>query len=260
MSDIDLSVDFSRIVLKNPVMAASGIMGFGDEYRGLIDYEKIGGIFTKSITPKPHEGNEPPRIAESSCGLLNSIGLQNPGVNQFLKSYPKKLKALGTNVFVSIAGFDMEDFAEVAEKLCYEDWIAGFELNISCPNISYGGEQFGVSPGLSAQIVRSVRSITSKFLSVKLTPQAPDISKVAYECINAGADAVSMINTVKAVKIDVEKFRPELSKIFCGLSGPAIKPIALCKILEVYKKNFMLINCMKFNHTLIASRTNLKVL
>jgi len=235
LADVNLSVDLERIVLKNPVTVASGIIGFGDEYAELIDYEKIGGIFTKSLTLNPHQGNEPPRIAESSSGLLNTIGLQNPGVDDFIKKYSPKLKSLGTKILVSVAGFDKDDFAKVVEKLECQDWISGYEINISCPNVCAGGEQFGTSPDLSSYIVKSVRKITSKFISAKLTPQAPDMSKVTYECVSAGADAVSMINTIRAVKIDVDNFRPALSRLFCGLSGPAIKPIALCRVLEVYR-------------------------
>ncbi|MCL5985941.1 MAG: dihydroorotate dehydrogenase [Actinobacteria bacterium] len=235
MADIDLSVDLGKIVLKNPVTAASGIVGFGDEYTGLIDYEKIGGIFIKSLTLNPYHGNEPPRIAESSSGLLNTIGLQNPGVDDFIEKYSPKLSSLNTKIFVSVAGFDEKDFASAVEKLDGQDWISGYEINISCPNVCAGGEQFGTSPELSSHIVKSVRMVTSKFISAKLTPQAPDISKVAYECISSGVDAVSMINTIRAVKIDVDNIRPALSRLFCGLSGPAIKPIALCKVLEVYR-------------------------
>jgi dihydroorotate dehydrogenase (NAD+) catalytic subunit len=235
LTDINLSVDLGRIVLKNPVTAASGIVGFGDEYAELINFKEIGGIFTKSLTLYPYHGNEPPRIAESSSGLLNTIGLQNPGVDDFIKKYSTELKSLGTKIFVSVAGFDKDDFVKVVEKIECQDWISGYEINISCPNINAGGEQFGSSPEQSSYIVKSVRKITSKFISAKMTPQAQDISKVTYECICAGADAVSMINSIRAVKIDVDNFRPALSKLFCGLSGPAIKPIALCKVLEVYR-------------------------
>jgi len=235
LAEINLNVDLGRIELKNPVTAASGIIGFGDEYADLINFKDIGGIFTKSITLNPHHGNDTPRIVESPSGLLNTIGIQNPGVDNFIKKYSSRLKSLGTKVFISVAGFHKDEFADIVEKLECLNWISGYEINISCPNIQEGGEQFGLSPEQSAYIIKSIRKTTSKFISAKLTPQAARISKVAYECISAGADAISMINTIKAVKIDINNFKPALSRLICGLSGPAIKPISLCKVLEVYR-------------------------
>lgn len=226
MSGPDLSVDLGGIALRNPVLTASGTFGYGTELAPFLDLRRLGGIVTKSLTLEPRSGNLPRRIAETQGGMLNAIGLENVGVDAFLR---EKLPALHPDVVVvaSVFGTEVEQYAEVCERLSTSTRVAGVEINASCPHVKSGGIEFGQNPRLLADLVRGVRRATSRPLLVKLSPNVTSIAEMATVCEGEGADALSLINTLQALEVDVETRRPVLRNVLGGLSGPAIRPVAL---------------------------------
>jgi dihydroorotate dehydrogenase (NAD+) catalytic subunit len=230
----DLSVTIAGVRLKNPVIAASGTFGYGREYGDLIDVSRLGGICTKGLTLNPRPGNTGIRVWETPSGLLNSIGLENPGVRAFIETELPRLRELGPAVIANLSGASVEEYAEAAALLNASS-VDMIELNISCPNVKAGGMAFGLDPEAAASVTGPVRRASgSKPLMVKLSPNAPDLAAVARSCVNAGADALSLVNTFKAMAIDVKNRKPVFDNISAGLSGPAIKPIALRMVWELY--------------------------
>lgn len=229
----DLSVDIAGIKLKNPVMAASGTCGYGEELSAYIDLNSLGAIVVKGLCLKPKSGNPTPRIVETPCGMLNSIGLENVGVDGFIQDKLPFLKKFDLPVFVNFFGNSVEEYGEVARRLDGVSGIAGLELNISCPNVKRGGIAFGVDPKEASKVVKIVKGATKLPLITKLSPNVTDIKVMAKAVEEAGTDAISLINTLAAMVIDVEKRRPKLANITGGLSGPAIKPIAVRMVWEV---------------------------
>lgn len=235
--DVDISVDFAGIKLKNPVFTASGTCGYADELEDFMDVNLLGGLITKSITLSPRAGNPTPRIVETDSGMLNAIGLANIGLERFISEKLGLIEQLSTAVFVNVAGETIGDYVAVTERLAGEKAISGFELNISCPNVKQGGITFGTEPGQVAEITSSVKAVTGgKPLIVKLTPTVTDISVTARAAVEAGADALSLVNTFTAMVVDVEQKRPVLANRTGGLSGPAIKPIAVYMVNKVYNE------------------------
>ena len=232
---IDLSVEIGEIRFKNPILTASGTFGYGSEAARLYDVNILGGIVTKTITRAERAGNPPPRIAETPSGALNSIGLANVGIDKFIKEKLPFLKSLSTNIIVNIAGESEDDFLFLIDRLEEHDEILGFELNLSCPNVS-GGLDFGIDPILAYKIVSSSKKRSQKCIIPKLTPNITDITVVAKAVEDAGADAISLINTVIGMGVNAKTGRPLLSKIMGGLSGPAIKPIALAMVYSTAQK------------------------
>jgi dihydroorotate dehydrogenase (NAD+) catalytic subunit len=229
---LDLGVDLGRgLRLGSPVMLASGTFGYGFD-APLVDRSAVGAIFTKGTTPKPRAGNAPTRIAETPSGMLNAIGLQNPGVDAVAREYAPVWAAWDLAVIVNVAGDSVDDYVAVARRLDQVPGIAGLELNISCPNVA-NGLQFGVDPGLAAEVTGAVRRVTGLPLIVKLTPNVTDIVAIGRAVETAGADAVSAINTYVGMTIDVRRRRPVLSRMSGGLSGPAIKPLALQAVWQL---------------------------
>jgi len=221
------------LLLANPVMTASGTFGYGTEYSHLFDIQKLGAIVCKGTTLQPREGNPQPRLAETPCGLLNSIGLQNIGVKALIKEKAPIWAGWRVPVIVNIVGETIDDYAQLAEKLDGVAGISGIEVNIGCPNIKAGGAEFGAKPKSAAEVTAAVKAATSLPVLVKLTPNTTDIAEVAKAVAEAGADAISLINTLKGMAIDITRRRPLLGGITGGLSGPAIKPVALCMVYEV---------------------------
>ncbi|MDR2619187.1 MAG: dihydroorotate dehydrogenase [Treponema sp.] len=233
LNDPDLRVSIAGLRLKNPVIAASGTFGYGKEYRGLLDIAALGGICTKGLTLNPRPGNEGTRLHETPSGLLNSIGLENPGIKVFIEKELPALRELGPAVIANLSGSSIEEYAQGA-ALLNSSSIDMIELNISCPNVKAGGMAFGLDPDTAYSVVRQVRrSAEDKPLMVKLSPNAPDLPGVAKSCVAAGADALSLVNTFKAMAIDVKKRKPVFENISAGLSGPAIRPIALRMVWEL---------------------------
>jgi dihydroorotate dehydrogenase (NAD+) catalytic subunit len=231
----DLSIEFAGLKLANPVFTASGTCGYADELADFFDINLLGGFITKSITAKPRKGNPDPRIVETDSGMLNAIGLANIGLQKFIEEKIPIIEKFKPAVFVNIAGETIDEYITVAEKLSKEKAIAGFELNISCPNVKKGGITFGTEPEQVEQITRAIKAVSGdKVLMVKLTPSVTDISEIAQAAVNAGADALSLINTFTAMAIDIETQRPVLANRTGGLSGPAIKPIAVYLVNKVY--------------------------
>jgi len=234
---VDMQVKFAGLMLKNPVMLASGTCGYSDELAAFMDLNRLGGLITKSITPLPRKGNPTPRIVETDAGMLNAIGLANIGLEGFIREKIPILETLDTVVFVNVAGQTIEDYVQVAERLAEQKAVSGFELNISCPNVKEGGITFGKEPAQIEKITRAVKKVCgTKPLMVKLTPLVTDIAATARAAVEAGADALSLINTFTAMAIDPWRRRPVLANRTGGLSGPAIKPIALYLVNEVYTK------------------------
>ncbi|MBI5585996.1 MAG: dihydroorotate dehydrogenase [Deltaproteobacteria bacterium] len=223
----DLSVTIAGIRMKNPVLTASGTFGYGQEYAPYFDLKELGGLVTKGISLEPMAGNPPPRICETPSGMLNAIGLQNVGVEAFLKDKLPYLAKLGIPVIVNVLGHSLKEYAEVARRLDGQKGIAGLEINISCPNVAQGGLSFGADPRLAARVVARVRAVTRLPLITKLTPQVSDICCIARAVEVAGSDAVSLINTIPGMAVDIQTRRSRLGRINGGLSGPAIKPVAL---------------------------------
>ena len=229
----DLNINIGKLQLKNPVMTASGTFGYGSEYSDFLDLSRIGGIIVKGTTIRARQGNPYPRMAETSSGMLNAVGLQNKGVDYFINHIYPTVKDIDTNLIVNVSGSTVEEYVETAEKLNSLENIQAIELNISCPNVKEGGMAFGTNCLSAAQVVRAVRMAYKKELIVKLSPNVTDISEIALAVEAEGADSVSLINTVLGMAIDSEKRKPVLSTITGGLSGPAIKPIALRMVWEV---------------------------
>ena len=230
----DISVTIAGVRLQNPVIAASGTFGYGSEYAGLIDVSRLGGICTKGLTLHPRPGNAGTRIWETAAGLLNSIGLENPGIPAFIETELPRLRQLGPAVIANLSGSTLEEYTEGAALLNASS-VDLIELNISCPNVKAGGMTFGLEAEAAASVTASVRrALTGKPLMVKLSPNAPDIAAVARACVKAGADALSLVNTFKAMAIDIQNRRPVFANISAGLSGPAVKPIALRMVWELY--------------------------
>jgi dihydroorotate dehydrogenase (NAD+) catalytic subunit len=221
-----MSVDICGVRLKNPLIAASGTFGFGGEYGELYDISSWGAIAVKGLTNEPRDGNPPHRIAETASGVLNSVGLQNPGVDAFIRDELPRLTALGVPVIANVAGASAEDYTEAVRKLSGAP-IAIVELNISCPNVKRGGAQFGARPDTAAAVTAAVRKVCAHPLMVKLSPNVADIAEIARAVSEAGADAISLINTITGMAIDARTRRPVLANVIGGLSGPAIKPVAL---------------------------------
>lgn len=221
------------LLLKNPVMTASGTFGYGTEYSHIFDIQKLGAIICKGTTLKPREGNPQPRLFETASGILNSIGLQNMGVKALIKEKAPIWAGWKVPVLVNIAGGTVAEYAQLAAELDGVAGISGIEVNISCPNIKAGGAAFGANPKSAARVTAAVRAATSLPIIVKLTPNTGDIARVAAAVAEAGADAISLINAPKGIAIDIAKRRPVLSNIVGGLSGPAIKPVALFMVYEV---------------------------
>jgi dihydroorotate dehydrogenase (NAD+) catalytic subunit len=231
----DLSVTIAGVRLQNPVIAASGTFGYGGEYADIIDVPRLGGICTKGLTLHPRPGNAGIRVWETAAGLLNSIGLENPGIPAFIETYLPRLRGLGPAVIANLSGSTIEEYAAGA-ALLNAAGVDMIELNISCPNVKAGGMAFGLEPEAAAAVTAPVRTAAADTpLMVKLSPNAPDIAAVARACVNAGADALSLVNTFKAMAIDTRQRRPVFDHISAGLSGPAIKPIALRMVWELYE-------------------------
>lgn len=230
---VDLKVKLGKLQMKNPVMTASGTFGYGTEYSDFIDISRIGGIIVKGTTLRSRQGNAYPRMAETPSGMLNAVGLQNKGVDYFIDQIYPTIKDIDTNIFVNVSGSTVEDYIITAEKLNYLDKIPGIELNISCPNVKEGGMAFGTSCLAAAQVVKEVRRVYKNELMVKLSPNVTDISEIALAVEAEGADSISLINTLLGMAIDAEKRKPILSTITGGLSGPAVKPIALRMVWQV---------------------------
>jgi len=231
---IDLSVDIAGVKLKNPVMAASGTFGYGREYEGLLDISALGAICTKGLTLNPRQGNEGIRLHETPSGLMNSIGLQNPGIRAFIENELPTLNKLGPKVIANLSGGTEEEYVKGAVMLNASP-VDILELNISCPNVKAGGMAFGLNPEDAGAITALVRrAAPDKPLMVKLTPNAPDLNAVALACVKAGADALSLVNTFKALAIDIKTGKPIFDNVFAGLSGPCIRPIALRMLWELY--------------------------
>ena len=229
----DLSVNIAGLRLKNPVMTASGTFGYGLEFQDFVDLKDIGAIIVKGTTLYPRQGNAYPRMAETAHGMLNCVGLQNRGVEYFCNQIYPRIKDIQTNILVNVSGSTPEDYAECAEKIDALEHIPAIELNISCPNVKHGGMAFGTTTSGAASVVSAVRQVYHKTLIVKLSPNVTSISEIALAVQDAGADAVSLINTLMGMAIDVEKRRRVLSIGTGGLSGPAIKPVALRMVYEV---------------------------
>ena len=233
-SGVDLTVDLGRgLVLRNPFLVASGTFGYGTEYADVVDVERLGAICSKGTTLRPRQGNPPPRVTETPAGMLNSIGLQNPGVDGVLDKYGPTWASWNVPVIVNVAGESVEDYVEVARRLDGQPGVAGIELNISCPNVGAGGLQFALDAGAASQVTAAVRRATDLPLMVKLSPAATDVRGIARGIEDAGADAISAVNTLPGLAIDRVRRRPLLGNTFGGLSGPALKPVALRVVYEV---------------------------
>jgi dihydroorotate dehydrogenase (NAD+) catalytic subunit len=231
----DLSVQIGQLKLKNPIMTASGTFGYGTEYSELMDINRLGAIITKTVTLEPRDGNPMPRIAETPGGMLNSIGLANVGIDCFLKEKLPVLEPFQSALIVNIAGSTVDAYRKVVEQLNKQNRIDGFEINISCPNVERGGLAFGTDPDITREIVRQIRDATPKTIIVKLTPNVTDIVAIAQAAVDGGADSLSLINTVLGMGVDIKTRKPLLGRVTGGLSGPAIKPIALAKLYAVFK-------------------------
>lgn len=231
---IDLKVDINHLSFKNPVLTASGTFGYGLEFEDFIDINRLGGIIVKGTTGQHREGNPYPRMAETASGMLNAVGLQNKGVDVFINDIYPKIQHFKTNVIVNVSGSTIEEYIEVAEKINSLEHIPAIELNISCPNVKQGGMLFGTQCSSAEKVVGAVRNVYHKTLIVKLSPNVTNISEIAQAAEYAGADSVSLINTMLGMAIDAESQRPKLSTITGGLSGPAIKPIALRMVWQVF--------------------------
>ena len=231
----DLSVNINKLQLKNPVMTASGTFGYGPEFADFIPLEGLGGIIVKGTTLKPREGNDYPRMVETASGMLNCVGLQNKGVDYFCEHIYPEIKDIDTNMIVNVSGSSPEDYAECAARINELDNIPAIELNISCPNVRQGGMAFGVTCAGAASVVKAVRARYDKTMIVKLSPNVTDIAEIARAVEAEGADSVSLINTLMGMAIDIEKRKPLLSINTGGLSGPAVKPVALRMVWQVAK-------------------------
>jgi dihydroorotate dehydrogenase (NAD+) catalytic subunit len=230
----DLSLNIAGVRLRNPVIAASGTFGYGQEYKGLLDITGLGGICTKGLTLNPRSGNTGTRLHETPSGLMNSIGLENIGIRAFIETELRRLRDMGPVVIANLSGGTISEYVKGARLLDVSD-VEIIELNISCPNVKAGGMAFGLDPRSAGRITRRVRRATPNTpLMVKLSPNAPDLAAIAKACVAAGADAISLVNTFKAVAIDIERRKPVFENTSAGLSGPCIRPIALRMVWELY--------------------------
>lgn len=229
----DMSVKIAGINLRNPVMTASGTFGYGQEFAEYVNLEKIGAFVTKGLSLMPRAGNPTPRLVETPGGMLNAIGLQNVGIDAFIEKKVPFLRTVDTPAIANYFGYTVDDYAELTRRLDAIPEIAGLEVNISCPNVKQGGIVFGTDPKCAADVVSACRAATRKTLIVKLSPNVTDIVAMAQACADAGADALSLINTLTGMAIDLQKRRPVLANVTGGLSGPAIKPVALRMVWQV---------------------------
>lgn len=232
---VDTRINLSGIVLDNPIIPASGTFGFGYEFAELYDINCLGTFSFKGTTKEPRFGNPTPRIAECEAGLINAVGLQNPGVEKVISEEMPKLKACFKKpVMANVSGFSVEDYAYTVEKLDSEKQIGWFEVNVSCPNVHGGGMSFGTSPDAAAEVTSAVRKVTKKPIYIKLSPNVTDITEIAKACEAAGADGISLINTLLGMRIDLKTKKPVIANKMGGFSGPAIKPVAVRMIYQVY--------------------------
>ena len=231
-----LQIEIAKQVLKNPILLASGTAGFGYDIADVLDISQLGGIVTKTITLEPRDGNPPPRIWETPSGMLNSIGLANPGLEVFIKDIVPLLADLPTEVIISVGGNSEGEFIELVEKLSEIEFVNTIELNLSCPNVKEGGIHFGRNPDTVFSLLKKLREITEKSLWAKLSPQVTDIAELGIAAQDGGADAISLVNTLPAMAIDIKTRKPMLGAITGGLSGPAIHPVAVAMVYELSKK------------------------
>ncbi|HPG38970.1 MAG TPA: dihydroorotate dehydrogenase [bacterium] len=232
----DLTLKIGRLVLANPVTVASGTFGYAEEFADFIDLNQLGGIITKTVTLEPRPGNPPPRIAETSGGMLNSIGLPNVGVQKFITDKMPFLRTLTTKIIVNVAGKSAEDYPEIIRILDAVEGIDAYELNYSCPNVKEGGLSFSANAHVAESVTKSVRAVTNRPIIAKLTPNVTAIGEIGLAVEQGGADAVSAVNTFVGMAIDIPSRRPKIAMVTAGYSGPAIKPLALAKVYELYKK------------------------
>ena len=232
---VNLQTNISKLLLKNPVLTASGTFGYGSEYADLIDLSRLGGIIVKGTTLEPRQGNDYPRLAETPSGMLNAVGLQNKGVDYFISNIYPTIKDIDTEIIVNVSGASINDYVAVAERIAELDKIHAIEVNISCPNVKQGGMAFGTTCEGAAEVTRAIRKVYDKTLIVKLSPNVTDIVSIAKAVEAEGADSVSLINTLLGMAIDVERQRPILSTITGGLSGPAVRPVAVRMVWQVAK-------------------------
>ena len=230
-----LRVNIAGMVFKNPVTTASGTFGYGEEFSDFFDPGELGGIFIKAVTGKNRDGNAYPRMAETTGGMLNSVGLQNKGVDHFCREIYPRISHFNTHLIVNVSGSTLEEYVEVAEKIDTLEKIPAIELNISCPNVKSGGMAFGTSPASAREVTEAVRKVYHKTLMVKLSPNVTSITEIARAVADGGADVLTLINTLLGMAIDVKRRRPVLSTVTGGLSGPAIKPVALRMVWQVHK-------------------------
>ncbi len=232
-NDMDLRVRIGDLRLPNPVLTASGTFGYGREFAHLVNLHRLGGIVVKGISLEPRPGNPPPRIVETACGMLNAIGLENVGVERFVGEKLPWLREIGARIIVNILGDSVDEYARLAGRLAGVEGISGLEVNISCPNVKRGGVAFGTVPEMAASVTEAVKAESDVMVIVKLSPNVTDIVQMARAVEEAGADAVSLINTLIGMAIDIESRRPALANVIGGLSGPAIKPVALRMVYQV---------------------------
>lgn len=233
MPPIDFRTRLASLNLRNPLITSSGTYGFGDEYKNYCPVEALGAITVKGITPEPRLGNPLPRITETPAGMLNAVGLENPGLEEFMRSYVPRLQKLPTAVIVNISGFSVEDYVLMASSIRRDSGMAALEVNISCPNVKHGGMHFGTDPRSAEQVIAAVKKETDLPVIAKLSPNVTDIAEMARAVAVGGADAVSLINTLLGMSIDIDKRRPAIANTFGGLSGPAIRPVAVRMVWQV---------------------------
>jgi dihydroorotate dehydrogenase (NAD+) catalytic subunit len=231
----DLKVNIGKLALKNPVLTASGTFGYGIEYADFMDLSRIGGIFVKGTTLHPREGNDYPRMVETPSGMLNAVGLQNKGVEYFVSTIYPQIKDIDTSMMVNVSGSTVGDYVACAERINELDKIPAIELNISCPNVKQGGMAFGTNCASASEVIGAVRKVYHKTLIVKLSPNVTDITEIARTAEAEGADAVSLINTLMGMAIDIDRRKPVLSTVTGGLSGPCVKPVALRMVYQTHK-------------------------
>jgi dihydroorotate dehydrogenase (NAD+) catalytic subunit len=234
-ASVNLALESGGVAFRNPILTASGTFGYGKEFEGLTDLEALGGLVTKGISPNPRFGNATPRICETASGMLNSIGLENVGVEGFAREKLPYLRACGTRVLVNFFGTTFDEYVECGARLSAMEGVDALEMNVSCPNIKAGGIEFGTDPRVLGDLVRACRAVVRKPLWIKLTPNTSDIVALAKACADHGADALSIINTLTGMAIDARTRRPKIATIFGGLSGPALKPIALRMVFQVHR-------------------------
>ncbi|HVR04175.1 MAG TPA: dihydroorotate dehydrogenase [Polyangia bacterium] len=232
---VNLALESGGVAFRNPILTASGTFGYGKEFEGLTDLEALGGLVTKGISPNPRFGNATPRICETASGMLNSIGLENVGVEGFAREKLPYLRTCGTRVLVNFFGTTFDEYVECGARLAAMEGVDALEMNVSCPNIKAGGIEFGTDPRVLGDLVRACRAVVKKPLWIKLTPNTSDIVALAKACADQGADALSIINTISGMAIDARTRRPKIATVFGGLSGPAIKPIALRMVFQVHR-------------------------